>query len=304
MRLAEKDMTEKTLESFNDVFADILNAVIHRGKEVIKPESLRDAVTHSVYKADGKLREQDRDVAKYVMGSNGRVVDCRIALAGIENQTEQDPDEPLRVISYDAAGYRDQLGRKERYPVFTLVLYFGDTPWSTNRSIYEAVNVPEEFRPFVQDYKINVIEVARLTEGDIALFHSDFQVVVDYFVRKRGNPGYRPVQAKRFDHPDELLRTMSALTGDRRFEEVLQDAEGGKLDTMSEVLDYVEQRGIQTGIRTGIQQGIRTGEDNKALAFIRSIMDRHGYTAQEAMDFIGVDEDEQLRYAEMLNAHS
>ncbi len=61
----EKDITEKTLEAYNDVFADIINVFMFNGRQVIKEEELTDARARSYYKADGSLREQERDVAKY-----------------------------------------------------------------------------------------------------------------------------------------------------------------------------------------------------------------------------------------------
>ena len=63
--MAEKDMVEKTLESYNDVFADIVNVLLFKGAEKIKEEELKPAVVRSVYKVDQKLREQERDTAKY-----------------------------------------------------------------------------------------------------------------------------------------------------------------------------------------------------------------------------------------------
>ena len=39
--MAEKDLTEKILEDYNDVFADIVNGLIFEGKSVVKEEDLR-----------------------------------------------------------------------------------------------------------------------------------------------------------------------------------------------------------------------------------------------------------------------
>ena len=61
----EKDITEKTLEAHNDVFADIVNALVFGGRKGIDPEALSDATPTSQYKMDGKIHEQERDVAKY-----------------------------------------------------------------------------------------------------------------------------------------------------------------------------------------------------------------------------------------------
>lgn len=80
--MGEKDITEKTLAAYNDVFADIVNVLLFDGKEVISPEKLSPASTVSQYKADGKIHEQERDVSKYVNGSNAIV-----SLIGFENQT-------------------------------------------------------------------------------------------------------------------------------------------------------------------------------------------------------------------------
>ncbi len=129
--MAQKDIAGKTLEAYNDVFADIVNGLLFNGEQVIKEDELEAESELSVYKADGKLHEQERDVAKY--WKNGEI---RIAFYGLENQTAVDPDMPLRVLSYDGAAYRSQLnleGNPKRYPVVTLVLYFGDGEWNKSK---------------------------------------------------------------------------------------------------------------------------------------------------------------------------
>ncbi len=60
--MGQKDMTEKLLEDYNDVFADIYNVLVFE-KDVIDENRLRDGTTESVYKAeDGVYREQRRQV--------------------------------------------------------------------------------------------------------------------------------------------------------------------------------------------------------------------------------------------------
>ena len=72
---------------------------------------------------------------------------------------------PLRVFGYDGAEYRTQLLKENRnhpfYPVVTLVLYFGhEKHWDKPLTLHEAVNVPEVFKPFVPDMKVNLFEIA------------------------------------------------------------------------------------------------------------------------------------------------
>ena len=58
--MGEKDITEKTLASYNDVFADIVNGLLFNGRPVIDPDDLSDAAPYSMYKADGQIHGQDR----------------------------------------------------------------------------------------------------------------------------------------------------------------------------------------------------------------------------------------------------
>ena len=39
--MAEKDVTEKILESYNDVFADIVNVLLFGGRQVVAPTNWR-----------------------------------------------------------------------------------------------------------------------------------------------------------------------------------------------------------------------------------------------------------------------
>ena len=58
-------MTEKTLEDYDDVFADIVNVLLFNGKCLVKESDLSPETARSIYKADNKLHSQERDVAKY-----------------------------------------------------------------------------------------------------------------------------------------------------------------------------------------------------------------------------------------------
>lgn len=261
--MAEKDTTEKILEAYNDVFSDIVNVLLFHGEEVLKPEELEEQAPRSYYKADGKVHEIERDVAK-----RWKKEQIRLACIGVENQTGVDPDMPLRVIGYDGAEYRAQLLEKEtgaRYPVVTLVLYFGyKKHWNQPISLLERVNIPEKFRPFVNDYKINLFEIAYLTQEQVELFQSDFRIVVDYFVQKREKDDYKP-SVQTMKHVQETLQLLSAMTGDHRFEDVCNDQQEGGPQNMCEVLERVENRGVDKGIEIGMQRGTQQGEELFAL---------------------------------------
>ena len=240
--MAEKDITEKNLEALNDVFADIVNVLLFKGEQVINEKDLEADTTKSMFKADSKIHEQERDVSKF--WKNGEI---RISILGIENQTAQDSDMPLRVISYDGASYKQQLldkKQKKRYPVTTLVLYFGtEEKWSKAKHLYDCFEVPVKLKPFVNDYKINVFNIAFLSSKTIAMFKSDFKIIAEYFRAKRLNQKYKGSKEK-LKHANETLKMFSALTGDDSFEKVYNEGnfkKGGI--TMCDVVERIRNDG-------------------------------------------------------------
>lgn len=248
--MAEKDTVEKILLAHNDVFADLVNVLLFHGKEVVRTEELTEQAPRSAYKTDGKIREIERDVAKRWTRR-----DIRIACIGLENQTTVDPDLPLRILGYDGAEYRAELNnkRKERYPVITLVLYFGyKKRWDGPTALLERLDVPEEFLPYVNDYRINLFEIAFLEEEQVKLFKSDFGIVAEYFVkmRKGESDDYRGM-CREFDHVQETLQLLSTMTNDHRFEELCEDNGKEVPKTMCEALDQIQNKGFRLGRSEG-----------------------------------------------------
>ena len=256
--MAEKDITQKVLEQYNDVFMDIVNVLLFNGEMVVREDDLIDLPTSSSKKIGKKINYQDRDVAKYWQGNK-----INIAMLGLENQTDPDKLMPLRVISYDGAEYGWQSNRKNKdkpkYPVITLVLYMGHKGrWNYPKNIMGVVDVDERLKPYVNDYKINLFELAYLPEEKRKLFKSDFRVVVDYLYQVRKNNKYEPGMYK-IEHIDEVLNLMSAMTSDNRFDEVIEEVHEKEAKYMCEVIDIMLDKGWQEAIDSGMQQGLEKG---------------------------------------------
>jgi len=324
--MGQKDITQKNFEAYNDVFSDIVNGTIFYGREVIKPEALVDAAVKSQYKADDNvIHEQERDVAKYWTDKNCYI---RLALLGVENQLAIDMDMPLRVIGYDGSSYRDEMNqdkivideatgkkhkiRHERYPVITIVLYFGKTPWKKPLSLYDVLKISDELKPFVNDYKINLIDVPRLTGEQVEKFTSDFQIIADYFVQLNESNDYVPKE-KTIKHADSFLKLMSVLTQDDKYVEmgkkISHEMEGVN---MCKVLDRAEARGEARGQAIGEARGKAIGEAmgeargktigalNKTVEILRVIIAKNSWSKEQAMEFIGIPKSEFAKYAALL----
>ena len=277
--MGEKDILEKKLLMFNDVFADFVNGIMFDGKDVVKEDELVDLSGWSHYKGDdSKHRFQDRDVVKLWKKEN--VV---ISLIGIENQDIPDEDMVFRVISYDGASYRTQLVEKERrkrkketeningkvdiFPVITFVIYYGEEEWKHETTLHKRLNLDSELKHYVSDYSINLIDLKKLSEDDINKFKKDFKLIADYMVKGSKH------RADRIDlnHPEEVSELILRLTGEELPFEV-ECEEGGK--NMEKFFEPMFERAEARGEARGRAEGKTEGES--CLARLISLLMSEG----------------------------
>ena len=132
------------------------------------------------------------------------------------------------------------------------------------------------------------------------LFQSDFKIVADYFVQMRKNHSYKPSR-ETIRHVDELLKLMTVLTQDKRFEDVInQSPEEGKVRNMCEVLNQVEARGWKRGRMEGREEGRAEGRDETLLQNIQNLMVNLKMTAEQVMNALCIPGEEQPKYLAML----
>ena len=268
-QLGEKDILEKKLLMFNDVFADFVNGIMFDGKDIVKEDELVDLSGWSHYKGDdSKYRFQDRDVVKLWKKEN--VV---ISLIGIENQDIPDEDMVFRVISYDGASYRTQLVEKERrkrkketeningkvdiFPVITFVIYYGEEEWRYETTLHKRLNLGSELKHYVSDYSINLIDLKKLSEDDINKFKKDFKLIADYMVKGSKH------KADRIDlnHPEEVSELILRLTGEELPFEVECEEGGKNMEKFFEpMFERAEARGRAEGEARGRAEGRAEGE--------------------------------------------
>ena len=277
--MGEKDITEKILEDYNDVFADIINGLLFQGEQRVLPEALENISVHSQYKADDeKMHELERDVAKY-----WKEKEVQLAVCGIENQSRIEKNMPFRIIGYDGAAYRSQLQqeRSKILPVVTIVLYFGtDRHWRSGKDIKSLMEIPTGLDEFVSDYQIKVFEVAWLSEEQISRFRSDFRIVANFFVNKRKNKNYIPDDPTEIQHVDEVLKLLQVMTGDARYKRIFGKKKEG-VHSMCDVAERLE--------KMGWEKGIKQGSLRNSIKVYKNLLDR-GFGREEARKIAEVPE--------------
>ena len=313
-----KDIAEKRLEDYNDVFADIFNNLVFQGEKLLEEERLIPLPTEAFTRQmDGDLRQGNRDIRK-ADGEHGKY---RL-ICGTENQTGHDNTMPQRVMGYEYAGYEEQISSiveenrkndnpayskrihddQRLVPIVTAVLYWGSRPWQGPLCLHDMLEFPEDkeevIKPHVANYPMNLIDLSNVPKETRERMTSDFRLVLDYLAC-RNNPeemkAFMADKERVICHPEEFLDTMSEVASDGRYkmikEQMWTNTEIGEEEevTMWKIEDEIENRGellqMVHMIRKKYQKGkdvMQTAEDlEEDISVIQLIYDLFGRYPEE-----------------------
>ena len=283
MTANKKDITEKKLMAYNDVFAGIFNSLVFYGTGlVIDPDDLEDARVRSVYVPlsddDNSLREQERDIAKFWKKEG--VILC---LMGLENQTVIDRHMALRIMGYEGADYRFQITERDEalraakrkgdvselqriksrkfYPVITAVLYYGiKRRWDKYKSLRESLDIPAGLENLVEDRHINVIELAWLSDDEMNRLKGDAWLLADALRQMRMYGEYRNEDITAVEHVEAMLMFLTEFTGRKNlFKEGLLKYEEAQREGRQIAMVDLFGASYRAGVTDGHAEGITIG---------------------------------------------
>ena len=242
--MGKKDDAAKIFFQDKERVADLINACCYGGEQTVSPEDISDA--------DPGGENGIRDIIKKT------ALGTKYAFIGIENQEEVDHTLPVRAAGYDVGDYRKQvneLKQKNRndpccseggeylygyrktdklIPVVTIVLYYGDN-WTGPRSIKDMLDMDGNsiISQFVQDYKLNLLEICNLSDEDLEKFHTDVKQVFEFIKNRRdkekmlqliqNDPGYKNIDENAY----RMMEVHGSLKGYRIMVEDYRTEKGG-----------------------------------------------------------------------------
>ncbi|MCD7863719.1 MAG: hypothetical protein LUG61_09510 [Lachnospiraceae bacterium] len=251
-----QDTSTKDYLSDADVFADAVNYYLYSGETVVKPTSLKpldsNLLLHvfghgdkeETYKERDKAVERYHDVVRqWTVMSDGT---CAYVIFGIEAQTNIHYGMPIRSMLNDALQYAAQAeelrilhrsaGEKESSaeflsgmhrtdrlaPVITICIHFGSEPWDGALSLRELLNLPDDrLLPFIQDYRVLLIEPSRMQDEDFEKFSTSLGDVLRFM---KAAPDKRKLR--------ELLNGSETFQRlDRKAARVIRDCANVKINT-------------------------------------------------------------------------
>lgn len=261
--MGNKDISEKNLEQYADVFSDIVNALLYCGRKAVKTESLHPAPTETFYRTNSGWCQQFQDACMYEY-QNGKVY----IQYTIENQAEEEAQMVLRKAGYEGAVYRGQYGQQEHFGVVTIVLNWGKRAWHGSVNLHEFLSgkvYPDKVKGYIDNQVLHVFDMQHLVPEVRKRFKSDMRIVVDYLAEQEN---YQPTTQK-IKHPEALMFMLKSLTGDDRFSKILEQLEDGEKGkegiTMCELLDRYWNDGVSKGMERGLSQGLLQGLSQAVL---------------------------------------
>lgn len=278
--MSDKIKTDVVLKDFwraNDRFADLFNAVVFHGKQVLKPEELQELDTEM----SGIIRFKDyeeslvrtRDVVKKT------AFGVEFAILGIESQQRIHYAMPLRTLLYDGMGYlkeyqeisrsrkkekgrmtEDEFLSKMRkedrlHPIISIVVYYSEKSWDGPMCLKDMiVEMPEEIERIFSDYKMNLVQIR---ESEQYEFHNEdvktvFEVSREIF---KGNFDKITTLYKDRDIKAELITVIGKITDSA---DLMSQGRNKEVSVnMCTALERLKDEGRQEGRQEGRKEGIR-----------------------------------------------
>lgn len=273
------DTVTKAYMRENTIFADAFNYLIYGGRRVIDPNSLKELDTTEIALPFGDDKTDEavqkyRDILKSAVIKEDK--DAAYVLLGIENQTDIHYAMPVRNLIYDALQYGKQVSdvsakhRKESgnghnrgeylsgfykedrlTPVITLVVHFGADAWDGPLSLHEMMSVDKpEIMQMVPDYRIQLIDPARMKPEDLMKFETSLREVMGYIKYSKDKEGMKTYMAGNSrtmlertaaqvikaitNTPIEIPEGLEEVNVCKAIEEMMKDSKAeGKLDAFA-----------------------------------------------------------------------
>ena len=300
--MGNTDVVTKNYMRQNTVFADACNYLIYGGRNIVDPEKLTELDPTELgvlFETDSSVRDMDKPetIQKYrdVLKSAVVMQDGQAAylIIGIENQTDIHYAMPVRNMIYDALQYGKQVNETSRknqkhqkenmrgrgkflsgfykkdklIPVITFVIHFGAEEWDGPMSVKEMMDLQDEvLQKYIQDYKIHLIDPAKLTEEELGKFKSSLKEVLTFIKYSKDEE-----KMNTFLNTNENMSHMDRMSAEvmRCIGKIpMEIEERGEVDMCKAIDDMMEKR-EQKGIQEGKEEGRKEGKREILMELVR-----------------------------------
>ena len=288
----QQSKQDKILRGFFKVkahFADIINAMLFEGKDVIHADELllcdSDETIYFVYENRINVMERRRDILMHAT-VNGIPV-----YIGLEIQSTINYSMPYRLLLYDTMTYHlqykmiDRDHREHFRPtgVMSTVLYSGDRTWHQPHSLLDRILVPEPLKGLMNTWKGNIhdikeINVELLRNEKVKSLVSAVQTI--YRWNKDTSTIKELVLSK------EVAIVVAVMTNSEELVIRIEKEEREEVD-MCQVLEEFKLESEMRGLERGLKQG-------KIQTIVNQLKSKFGFVSKELIMKIEESSDDKI----------
>lgn len=302
---AKADVRLKEFWRSNERFADLVNAVVFEGEQVLKAQDLQEMDADT----SGMVQIRDREIALNRMRDvvKKAAFGVEFAVFGVEAQMTVHYAMPLRTLLYDGLGYLKEyqqladlhrgdaramtqdeflsrMRREDRlHPIVTIVMYYSEKSWDGPFCLRDMmVEMPEKIEKIFSDYRMNLVQIR---ESDRYQFHNEDVKTVFEIAREIYRGNFEGIRNKYGETllSSELLAVIGAITDS---EELISQAKEGEVQNMCTALENLKREGIQEGLQQGIQEGLQ----QKTQEIVCKLL-KKGYSVEEIAVLLDMPQD-------------
>lgn len=257
------------------------------------------------------------------------VPEAVLAILGLENQMKIHFAMPVRTMFLDAVDYSKQCKRISQehrqskdlepgaeylsglkpddriLPVLTLVIYYGEQPWEKPESLWDMMDIPDELKPFINNYRIHVFQIRDCKQYSFNHpDNQDFFTLISEFYSQKNHFNLREFEKK---HPGmtvywETAAAVGAATGTTKLVNYALKHKGERLNMctalqglIDEGLDIGRKNGIAEGRKAGLVEG-RDEAINKIVSQLKNLNVPISIISKALMESFHLSEDDLKKY--------
>ena len=307
------DIVLKNYWNDNERFADLFNAVLFEGEQIIKAEELADidseesnVLEHKEYAESIKVSRDNMKVQK-----KSSAYGVQFVLLGLESQEHIHYAMPMRVMGYDYSTYKKQyasnakqykksqnieedeyLSRMKKTdkfnPVITIVVYYGEKPWDGAKSLHQMLDIPKEVEKYVNDYRMLLVEARK---NDLVLHNMNnrdlfclLQIVLDKSMTKN-EAKQKAIQYSEKHNTDKNVIMTVAGTANVKLDYNAVEKGDGKMCTL---FNEIAAEGRAEGRKEGsAEQIIQMGQEFglSDIDILNRLQDKLSLSVEKAQEY-------------------
>ncbi len=211
-------------------------------------------------------------------------------------------------IKFDSNEYLSGMKKEQKFiPIITLVLYVGkEKLWDGAKSLYDMLDIREEAKPFVNDFKLNLFDYHDY--DNFSQFKTENRLLFEML--SCSNDKEKMIQKLKQHTTDGQVDLESA----KAILEILnvkidlntiqkEDKNGREVYDMCQAFEDYKEDGRREGFKLGQQQGKiegerkgrKTGELLALKTVVRNLMKNQSVSFEEAVDMLGISKTKQKK---------